>query len=76
MVKMWVHLENVGIVCLGLENCGYRLPWPWKTWVLFELNMWYPHFHDTGIPASKCGSLERDCFQQTNGKKLFISKYI
>ena len=23
--KSWVCLENVGIVCLGLEKCGYRL---------------------------------------------------
>ena len=55
---------------------GYRLPWPWKTWLSFELNTWYPRFHSTGLPASKCGSLERDRFQRTKGKKLFRSKYI
>ena len=55
---------------------GYRLPWPWKTWVSFELNTWYPRFHNTVMPVIKCGSLDRDCFQQTKGKKLFISKYI
>ena len=54
----------------------YCLPWSWKTWVSFKLNTWYPRFHDTGMPAIKCGSLEKDRFQRTKGKNLFISKYI